>query len=89
MSSFFITCRNCGRRSSNEFSFGGEVIPFPLGVRETADESYARIWLRKNVRGIQAERWFHSAGCRRWTTVGRDTLTNEVTDQSELLSLSP
>jgi sarcosine oxidase subunit delta len=27
---------------------------------------------------VQTERWFHFAGCRRWLTVERNTVTNEV-----------
>jgi heterotetrameric sarcosine oxidase delta subunit len=39
---------------------------------------FARVWYRQNVAGIQSERWYHYAGCRRWLTVQRDTSTNVV-----------
>jgi heterotetrameric sarcosine oxidase delta subunit len=68
---FLITCPNCGERSYTEFWFGGEV-PDP------ADDDFGRVWLRRNVAGAQLERWFHSAGCRRWLTLERDTRTNEI-----------
>ena len=34
--------------------------------------------MRPNVAGVQTERWFHYAGCRRHLTVERDTRTNEI-----------
>lgn len=58
--------------------FGGESVPFPGAARETLQENYERVWLRSNVSGIQLERWFHLAGCHRWITVERDTLTNDI-----------
>jgi sarcosine oxidase delta subunit len=27
---------------------------------------------------VTTERWFHAAGCRRWVTVRRDTITDTV-----------
>lgn len=68
---FRIACPNCGERSYTEFWFGGEV-PDP------GDDDFAQAWLRRNAAGVQLERWFHAAGCRRWLTVERDTITNEV-----------
>jgi sarcosine oxidase subunit delta len=78
MSSFMIVCANCGERPSSEFAFGGEAVAFPEDKVETLDENYDRVWLRVNVMGLQTERWFHYAGCRRWSTVERDTRTNAM-----------
>jgi len=72
-----LKCPNCGSRSFTEFWFGGELRPQPhAGI--TPEEDYRRLWLPENASGIQVERWFHFAGCRRWLTVERDTATNEV-----------
>ena len=30
-------------------------------------------------KGVQAERWFHAMGCRRWFNVVRDTVTHKIT----------
>lgn len=79
MSTFRISCPNCGTRIASEFSYAGESVPFPEDCVETGDENYERVWLRANVLGAQSERWFHFAGCQRWVTVERNTLTNEVT----------
>ena len=72
-----IVCPNCGERSYTEFWFGGELPP-PVTEGETLEQEFERVWLRRNVAGVQAERWFHYAGCRRWLTLERDTVTNEI-----------
>lgn len=72
-----LTCPNCGERPYWEFAFGGEVPP-PRPADETFDEDFERVWIKRNAAGLQSERWFHSAGCRRWLTLVRDTLTNDV-----------
>jgi sarcosine oxidase subunit delta len=43
-----------------------------------ADADFERVYLPDNAEGVQRERWFHAMGCRTWTTVERDTRTNEV-----------
>ncbi len=66
-----IVCPNCGSRPYTEFWFGGELP-------DAGDQEFERAWLRRNAAGLQRERWFHYAGCRRWLTVERDTVTNEI-----------
>jgi heterotetrameric sarcosine oxidase delta subunit len=73
---FKIDCPSCGRRSYHEFWFGGELKPY--NPEADFDEDYRNTWLRDNACGIQRERWFHFAGCRRWMTLDRDTRTNDV-----------
>lgn len=85
-----LTCPNCGLRPHTEFWFGGEVESPPAGTATPSAGSdrtdraavlaadFDRVWLRRNRYGRQHERWFHHAGCRRWHTALRDTLTNEV-----------
>lgn len=70
-----IPCPNCGDRPYTEFSFGGELRPIDAADPE---EDFARVFLVANAAGPQRERWFHLAGCRRWVTVRRDTLTDRV-----------
>ena len=36
------------------------------------------VFTRQNPKGEFAERWSHSAGCRRWFEVARDTVTHEI-----------
>ena len=74
-----VTCPNCGPRLYTEFWFGGELLPHDAHATPVADAlaaDFDRVWLRTNIAGVQGERWFHHAGCRRWVVTERDTLTN-------------
>ena len=71
----FIPCGHCGERPSTEFSFGGEWRELDAPDPE---EDFRRVYLPENPEGSQRERWFHATGCRTWTTVTRDTRTNEI-----------
>jgi sarcosine oxidase, subunit delta len=75
-----VPCPNCGSRPFTEFWFGGELPPRPPmpGDEVNPATEVARIWYRRNVAGLQSERWYHFAGCRRWLTAQRDTSTNVV-----------
>lgn len=70
-----IACRSCGRRPATEFLWGGELRAL---AATDPEEDFARAFLPANQEGVQQERWYHLLGCRRWTTVRRDTGTNEV-----------
>jgi len=69
-----------GYRPVSEFSYGGEVRP-PLAPDAPDEEAISHLWLRRNVAGVQRERWFHSSGTRRWYTIVRDTRSNIVLAQ--------
>jgi heterotetrameric sarcosine oxidase delta subunit len=73
--SVHIPCGFCGPRPFTEFTFGGEWRELDA---PDADADFARVYLPDNERGPQRERWFHAMGCKTWTTVTRDTRTNEV-----------
>lgn len=77
-----VPCPNCGRRPFTEFVCGGELpehaVEGPTAGSDPLEEDFQRVWLRRNAAGPQTERWFHAAGCRRWVTVTRNTLTNEI-----------
>ena len=70
-----IPCAHCGPRPYTEFAFGGEVRALDA---PDVESDFARVFLSENPAGPQEERWFHALGCRTWTTVTRDTRTNEV-----------
>lgn len=75
-----IECPFCGPRNYTEFTYGGDAAdtrprdPDTVSNTEWADYVY----MRGNPRGMHNELWYHSAGCRRWVTVCRNTLTHEV-----------
>lgn len=73
--SLLVPCPTCGERPYTEFTYGGELRP--LEAPDAAAE-FARVYLRENAAGEQEERWFHALGCRRWTTVRRDTVANRI-----------
>ena len=72
-----VPCPHCGERPFTEFWCAGELLPIPTGS-EDPEDNFARVWLRDSIAGMQPERWFHWAGCRRWLTLERDTRSNEI-----------
>ncbi|HEY3165079.1 MAG TPA: sarcosine oxidase subunit delta [Candidatus Limnocylindrales bacterium] len=73
-----LECPRCGRRPLDEFTFGGERRPMPDWLTDPDERDYDEVWIFENPAGPTTERWFHTAGCRRWLTVRRDTLTDHV-----------
>ena len=75
-----IDCPWCGPRDENEFSHGGEAhILRPEDPSALSDAEWGDyLFMRKNLLGPHSERWVHSAGCRRWFNVQRDTVTDET-----------
>lgn len=75
-----IECPYCGPRDECEFHAGGEAhIARPEKPAEMSDADWADyLFMRKNTKGWYAERWVHSAGCRRWFNVERHTVTHEI-----------
>ena len=77
---FIINCPFCGERDQSEFKAGGEAhILRPKQPSELSDDEWAEfLFMKKNIKGIQFERWNHSNGCRRWFNVVRNTATDEI-----------
>ena len=77
---FLIECPYCGAREETEFSYGHEAhIVRPEDPHALSDEEWADyLFMRKNTKGPFLERWVHTAGCRRWFNVQRNTHTNEI-----------
>ena len=75
-----IPCPYCGPRDEIEFSCGGEAhIARPIAENTITDAEFADyLFIRDNPKGVFLERWRHSAGCRRWFNVARDTVTHEI-----------
>ena len=69
----WLTCPNCGRRPVEEFVFGGEVRAESDPILEPDEQDIDLVWMFDNPDGLTTERWFHVAGCGRWTTIRRDT----------------
>ena len=77
---FIIQCPYCGEREQAEFSCGGEAhIVRPKNPADLNDDQWAEyLFLKKNKKGLQFERWNHAYGCRQWFNVARNTTTDEI-----------
>jgi len=75
-----IKCPWCGERPETEFHYGGEAhIVRPEKPEDLSDTEWAEfLFMRRNIKGAFAERWNHSAGCRRWFNVMRHTVSHEI-----------
>lgn len=76
-----IPCPWCGLRDETEFKYGGEAhIARPENPDALSDAEWAGyVFMHANPMGPYRERWVHSAGCRRWFNVVRDTVTSRIT----------
>jgi heterotetrameric sarcosine oxidase delta subunit len=75
-----IPCPYCGEREETEFSFGDEAhIDRPAKPEELSDEEWAQyVFMHTNPKGVHFERWVHTAGCRKWFNVVRDTVSYKI-----------
>ena len=76
-----IHCPYCGEhREEDEFHYAGQAhIARPDDPDNTSDETWGDyLFFRKNTRGRHQEMWVHSAGCRQYFNVVRDTVTYEI-----------
>ncbi len=74
-----IPCPYCGLRDVQEFTYGedGSVVrPDPETGDEKAWTDY--VYRRANPRGPHRELWHHTAGCRQWLSVTRDTTSHAI-----------
>jgi heterotetrameric sarcosine oxidase delta subunit len=75
-----IPCPWCGGRDEAEFAYGGAAhVAYPSDPSSLDDVAWGEyLFVRDNPKGWMRERWFHSAGCRRWFNLTRHTVTNEI-----------
>jgi sarcosine oxidase, subunit delta len=80
-----IPCPWCGDREDIEFRYGGPAeVAYPRDPEAADDATWARfLFYRPNPKGPLRERWVHTAGCRRWFTLIRDTVTHEITSPGD------
>jgi sarcosine oxidase, subunit delta len=73
-----IPCPYCGECSEPEFVYAGEAhIVRPAQPDAVADEAWANyLYMRRNTKGVHAERWRHTHGCGRFFNALRDTTTD-------------
>ena len=75
-----INCPYCGKRSQNEFSYGGDAsVKRPELEKEISNKDCDDfVYFRNNPRGKHTELWHHVAACRQWFKVLRDTVTHKI-----------
>ena len=73
----FVHCPHCGRRPKEEFTIKGAAAVRPEPGASPGDW-FDYVYLRDNPRGDHREYWHHTAGCRRWLVVERNTMTHAV-----------
>jgi sarcosine oxidase subunit delta len=75
-----IECPHCGVRDETEFHYGGQAhVPYPQDTNALSDREWAEyLFYRDNTKGIFAERWVHSTGCRQWFNTLRDTVSYDI-----------
>lgn len=77
-----IKCPYCGERNEADFTYGGEAHKArPAEPEKLSDEEWADyLFMKKNTKGLFQEQWVHSAGCRKWFNVVRNTVTYQIVD---------
>ncbi|PYI69010.1 sarcosine oxidase subunit delta [Arthrobacter livingstonensis] len=75
-----FSCPNCGPRNETEFHYGGQAhVAYPDQPGELSDREWAEyLFYRQNTKGLFAERWVHSTGCRKWFNMIRDTVSYDI-----------
>ena len=74
-----IKCPYCGvEAEETELTAGGEAHLKRFGPGSTDDEFESYLFMRKNIKGLQYERWNHAHGCRQWFNVARDTSNDKI-----------
>ena len=71
-----IPCPWCGPRNVTEFRHHGPHSPRPEVETASVEQWHRYLYLQENPCGPVEERWYHSAGCRRFISITRDTYTN-------------
>ncbi len=75
-----IRCPHCGERPEIEFAYGGEAhIARPSDPAAMSDQAWTDfLYMRRNPKGVHAERWRHTHGCARFFNALRDTRNDQI-----------
>lgn len=80
---FHIYCPHCAEyREEEEFHASGQAhIVRPKDPDTCTDKEWGEyLFFRKNPRGLHRELWIHTAGCRKFFNIVRNTQTYEIKD---------
>lgn len=74
-----IHCPHCGSAPSWSSPTAAKPVARPTEPAAVSDEDWAAyLYLRKNTKGVHAERWRHTRGCGRFFNALRDTTTDRI-----------
>jgi sarcosine oxidase subunit delta len=73
-----LTCPFCGPRGIEEFSYFGDANLQRPTADATPDEWVTYVYLRENPAGLHSELWYHTAACRQFLKVERDTSNHTI-----------
>ena len=73
-----IRCPWCGEKAQTEFTYRGDATVVRPQPEDSQDQWYDFVYTRDNPRGEHVEWWHHTAGCRKWLKVKRNTWTHEI-----------
>src|SRR5271170_6542911 len=76
-----VPCPYCGARNAAEFHWKGELRERPDPSTATPAQWRNYLYMRRNAAGWSREKWFHHAGCGRYFTLERNTVTNEFRNE--------
>ena len=79
-----IPCPWCGPRNQIEYTYGGDATLKRPAMNDDTSAWFDYMYLRDNLRGPHDELWLHSAGCRQWFKVRRDTRTHDILASARL-----
>ena len=78
---FVIRCPHCcEEREEEEFGYGGEAfVQRPTAPEDETEESWGDyLCMKRNPKGWHWEMWNHSAGCRKFFVVKRNTANHKM-----------
>lgn len=80
---FLIYCPNCEEhREEEEFHASGQAhLARPADADACTDKEWGDfLYFRKNPRGLHHELWQHTAGCRKFFNITRNTVSYEIVE---------
>lgn len=72
-----IPCPHCGPRAQSEFVYERTVDSI-VTLDAPPDVAMQILFSRTNPRGVDAEVWRHTYGCRAWMVVTRHRVTHVI-----------
>jgi sarcosine oxidase subunit delta len=70
-------CPHCGPRAQAEFVYERTTDSVVL-LDASPENAMKTLFTRKNPRGVDAEIWRHTYGCRAWMVITRHRVSNEI-----------